>query len=83
MLPQIHGCAHIMFINLTNSLSLSQHVNFPTHINGNIIYLVLSSSLHSKLMVSNISRLYILFDHFLISLKTNFIITPNQKTRII
>ena len=47
---------HIMF-NLTNSLSLSQHVNFPTHINGNIIDLVFSSSLHSEPMVSNISRI--------------------------
>ena len=33
-------------------------------------------------MVSNISRLDLLSDHFLISLKTNFAITPNQKTRI-
>ena len=76
-----------MFTNLTNSLSLSQHVNFPTHINGNIIDLVFSSSLHSELMVSNISieiayRLDLLSDHFLISFKTNFTITLNQKTRI-
>ena len=71
-----------MFTNLTNSLSLSQYVHFPTHINCNIIDLVLSSSLHSKLMVSNIYRLNLLSDHFLISLKTNFTITPNQKTRI-
>ena len=73
---------YIMFTNLTNSLSLSQHVNFPTHINGNIIDLVLSSSLHSELMVSNISRIALLSDHFLISFKINFTITPNQKTRI-
>ena len=73
---------HIMFTNLTNSLSLSQHVNFPTNINCNIIDLVFSSSLHSELMVSNISRLDLLSDHFLISFKTNFTITPNQKTRI-
>ena len=33
-------------------------------------------------MVSNISRLGLLSDHFLISLKTNFTITPNQKSRI-
>ena len=71
-----------MFTNLTNSLSLSQHVNFPTHINGNIIDLVFSSSLHSELMVSNISRLDLLSDHFFISFKTNFTITLNQKTRI-
>ena len=71
-----------MFTNLTKSLSLSQHVNFPTHINGNIIDLVFSSSPHSELMVSNISRLDLLSDHFLISFKTNFTITPNQKTRI-
>ena len=71
-----------MFTNLTNSLSLSQHVHFPTNINGNIIDLIFSSSLHSELMVSNISRLDLLSDHFLISLKTNFTITPNQKTRI-
>ena len=48
---------HSMFTNITNSLSLSQHVNFPTHINGNIIDLVFSSSLYSDPMVSNISRL--------------------------
>ena len=71
-----------MFINLTNSLSLSKHVNFPTHINGNIIDLEFSSSLHSELIVSNISRLDLLFDHFLISFKTNFTVTPNQETRI-
>ena len=71
-----------MFTNLTHSLSLSQHVNFPTHINGNIIDLVFSSSLHSKLVVSNISRLDLLSDHFLISFKTNFTITLTQKTRI-
>ena len=68
-----------MFTNLTHSLSLSQHVNFPTHINGNIIDLVFSSSLHSELVVSNISRLDLLSDHFLISFKTNFTITLNQK----
>ena len=33
-------------------------------------------------MVSNISRLDLLSDHFLISFKTNFTITPNQKTHI-
>ena len=33
-------------------------------------------------MVSNISRLDLPSYHFLISLKTNFIITPNQKTGI-
>ena len=71
-----------MFTNLTNSLSLSQYVYFPTHINGNIIDLVFSSSLHSELMVSNIYRLDLLSDHFLISFKTNCTITPNQKTRI-
>ena len=71
-----------MFTNLTHSLSLSQHVNFSTHINGNIINLVFSSSLHSELVVSNISRLDLLSDHFLISFKTNFTITLNQKTRI-
>ena len=49
--------SHIMFTNLTNSLPLSQHVHFPTHINGNIIDLVFSSSLHSEPMVSNISRI--------------------------
>ena len=58
---------HIMFTNLTNSLSLSQHVNFPTHINGNIIDLIFSSSLHSELMMSNISRLDLLSVHLLIS----------------
>ena len=73
---------HIMFTILTNSLSLSQYVNFPTHINGNIIDLVFIISLHSDLMVSNISRLDLISDHFLISFKTNFTITPNQKTRI-
>ena len=66
-----------MFTHLTNSLSLSQHVNFPTHINGNIIDLVLSSSLHSELIVSNISWFDLLSDHFLISFKTNFTINPN------
>ena len=72
-----------MFTNLTNSLSLSQHVHFSTHINGNIIDLVFSSSLpNSELMVSNISSLDLLSNHFLISFKTNFTITPNQKTRI-
>ena len=71
-----------MFTNLTNSLSLSQHVNFPTTINDNIINLIFSSSLHSELMVSNISRLDLLSDNFQISFKTNFTITPNQKTRI-
>ena len=71
-----------MFTKLTNSLSLSQHVNFPTHINGKIIYLLFSSSLHSELIVSTISRLDLLSDHFLISFKTNFTITPNQNTRI-
>ena len=71
-----------MFTNLTNSLSLSQHVHLPTHINGNIIDLVFSSSLHSELMVINIYRLDRLSDHFIISFKTNFIITHNQKTRI-
>ena len=71
-----------MFTNLTNSLSLSQHVHFSTHINGNIIDLVFSSSLHSELMMSNIFRLDLLSDHFLISFKTNFTITPNQKIRI-
>ena len=56
---------YIMFTNLTNLLSLSQHVNFPTHINGNIIDIVLTSPLHSELMVSNISRLEnLLLDHF-------------------
>ena len=35
---------HIIFTNLTNSLSLSQHVHFLTHINGNIIDLVFFSS---------------------------------------
>ena len=65
-----------MFTNLRNSLSLSQHVHFPTHIHGNIIDLVFS-------VVSNISRLDLLSDHFLISFKTNFTITHNQKTRII
>ena len=73
---------HIMFTNLTNSLSLSQNVNFPTHINSNIIDLVFSSSLHSELMVSNISRLDLLSDHFPIFLKTKFTITSNQKTHI-
>ena len=73
---------HIMFTNLTNSLSLSQHVNFTTYINGNIIDLIFTSSLHSELMVSNISRLDLLSDKFLISFKTNFTINPNQKTRI-
>ena len=73
---------HIMFTNLTNSLSLSQYVNFPTHINGNIIDLVFIIYLHSDLMVSTISKLYLLSDHFLISFKTNFTISPNQKTRI-
>ena len=65
----------------TNSLSLSQHVNFPTHIKVNIIDLVFSSSLHSELMVSNISKRVpdLLSHHFLISLKNNFTITPNQK----
>ena len=33
-------------------------------------------------MVSNISRLHLLSDNFLISFKTNFTIIPNQKTRI-
>ena len=33
-------------------------------------------------MVSNISRLDLLSDYLLISFKTNFTITPNQKTRI-
>ena len=33
-------------------------------------------------MVCNISRFDLLSDHFLISFKTNFTITPNQKTRI-
>ena len=70
-----------MFTNLTNSLS--QHVQFPTHINGNIIDLVFSNSLHSELMVSNISKFDLLSDYFLISLKINFTIIPNQKTRII
>ena len=54
-----------MFTNLTNSLFLSQHVHFPTHLNGNIIDLVFSSSLHSELMVSNISRLDLLSDHLI------------------
>ena len=71
-----------MFTNLTNSLSLSQYVNFPTHINGNIIDLTFSSSLHSELMVSNMSMLDLLSYHFLISFKSNFTITPNYKTRI-
>ena len=48
---------HIMFSNLTNSLSLSQHVNLPAHINYNIIDLVFSRSLKSELIVSNIYRL--------------------------
>ena len=74
---------HIMFTNLINSVSLSENINFPTHINGNIIDLVFSSSLHSELMVRNIYRRNLLSDHFLISFKTNFTITPNQKTRII
>ena len=55
-----------MFTNLTNSLSLSQHVYFPININGNIIDLVFSSSFRSELMVSNISKLDLLSDHFLI-----------------
>ena len=71
-----------MFTNLINSLSLSQYVHFPTHINGNIIDLVFSSSLHSEIMVSNIYRLDLLSDHYLIAFKTNFTITSNQKTRI-
>ena len=71
-----------MLTNLINSLSLSQYVNFPTHINVNIIDLVFFSSLHSELMVSNISRLDLLTDHFIISFKTNITITPNQKTCI-
>ena len=33
-------------------------------------------------MVSNISRFDLLSDHFLISFKTNFTITPNHKIRI-
>ena len=33
-------------------------------------------------MLINISRLDLLSDHFLVSFKTNFTITPNQKTRI-
>ena len=49
-----------MFTNLTTSLSILQHVNFPTHINGYISDLVFSSSLHSELM-SNISRLDLLY----------------------
>ena len=57
--------AHIMFINLTNSVYRSQHVNFPTRINGNIIDLVLS-----------------VLNHFLISIKSNSTLTPNQKIRI-
>ena len=71
-----------MFTNLKNSLSLSQHVHFPTHINGRIIYIILSSSLYSELIVSNIYILDLLSDNFLISFKTNFTITPNQKIRI-
>ena len=55
-----------MFTTLINSLSLS-HVNFPTHINGNIIDIVFSRSLLSELTVSNISRLDLLSVHFLIS----------------
>ena len=58
-----------MLTNLTNSLFLSQHVNFLTHINGNIMDLVYY-------------KIDLLSDHFLISFKTNFTITPNQKTRI-
>ena len=73
---------HIMFTNLTNSLSLLQYVNFPTHINGNIITIIFSSSLNSKRMVSTIYRLDILSDHILTSFKINFTITPNQKIRI-
>ena len=72
-----------MFTNLTDSLSLSQHVHFPTHMNGNIIDILFSSSLNSELIVSNIYRIDLFSDHFLISLKTNFNITPNQKIRII
>ena len=71
-----------MFSNLTNSLHLEYHVNFPTHINGNIYDLVFSSSIYSELILNNISRLDLFSIHFLISFKTNFIITPNQKTRI-
>ena len=71
-----------MYTNLTNLLSISQNINFPTHINSNIIDLVFSSSLYSELMVSNISRLDLLSDHFLITFKINFTITPNQKKRI-
>ena len=71
-----------MFTNLANSLSLSQHVHFPIHINGNIIDLVFSSFLYSELIVSNNYRLYLISDHFLISLKTNFTITHNHKTRV-
>ena len=33
-------------------------------------------------MMSNISKFDLLYDHFLISFKTNFTITPNQKTLI-
>ena len=47
-----------------------------------MVILLILYALHSELMVSNISRLDLLSDHFLISFKTNFTITPNQKTRI-
>ena len=71
-----------MFTNLANSLSLSQNVNFPTHINGNNIDFLFSNSLHSELMLCNISRFDLLSNHFLISFKTNIIIIPTQKKRI-
>ena len=73
-----------MFTNLTNSLSILQHVHFLNHINGNIIYLVFSSSLHSELMMNTISRIDLLSDHFRIYLKTNFTkkTTLHLKTRI-
>ena len=72
-----------MFNNLTNSLSLLQHVNFTTHINGNIIDLVFSSSLHSELIVRHISKLDLLSDQLLSHSKLTLLSLLKQKTRII
>ena len=66
------------FGDLLMALGLQQLVNFPTHVKGNILDLIITST-ESKYNVSDIKCGTLLSDHFLISAVMN---GPKPKTNL-
>ena len=73
---------HSLFEKLTESLGLQQYINCPTHVSGNILYLIFTPSDISLQFVSSCTRSYLLTDNYLIHAHILLEKSPSTKSLI-